>query len=595
MRYIYKMKNTALKVLLFVITFQLFSCSKDWLKPEPLSFFTPENTFIDAEGFESALNVCRKQMNAENHGDVNYIANETSFSDLAVALRQSDWNKITPSSAIREPVLNFFSNVWGYIKNANTVISRINDIEWKDETVKNRILAEALWYRAYWYYRLVNTYGDVPWIGKELTEPKLNFYSVKSSVILNKLQEDLEFAVNWAPVTAKPSHVTKGAVNMLLGKIYLENTEFDKAVTAFSSVIDGPYSLMKKRFGINSSVGYYNYMWDLHRVENKNLPENTETIFATVDRPEAPSNTWYDPIGTYALRNYAPSYWKVLDRTGQRATNWDTPSGDTLGIGNADVRTNAFFHYWIWNDRLYTWDNTPDLRRSKSNWIEMGDSIASIITVRSGSPDFGEPLSKKYYSNLNDTIDTWYPYPRYKLYVKTTNDHRPYGGQGDWYIFRLAETYLLRAEAYYWQGKLSLAADDINKVRDRAMAPSITSTDVTIDYIFDERARELYTEEPRHTEMVRVSFIFARLNKDGYSMTNITEKNWYYDRVMRDNPFFSPPVYQFWGNTATIHPYNFLWPIPESSITANTLGRINQNIGYAGAEKNVPPLDKLPE
>jgi hypothetical protein len=63
---------------------------------------------------------------------------------------------------------------------------------------------------------------------------------------------------------------------------------------------------------------------------------------------------------------------------------------------------------------------------------------------------------------------------------------------------------------------------------------------------------------------------------------------------MQKNPFFSPPLYTFFDNTATIFPYNFLWPIPQSVITANTLGRINQNIGYAGAEQNVAPLDKIP-
>ncbi len=141
---------------------------------------------------------------------------------------------------------------------------------------------------------------------------------------------------------------------------------------------------------------------------------------------------------------------------------------------------------------------------------------------------------------------------------------------------------------------MALAASDINKVRQRANAPLITSADVTIDYIFDERARELYAEEPRHSEMVRVAFIFAKLNKNGYTLSTISQKNWLHDRIMQKNPFFSPPLYNFFDNTAAIFPYNILWPIPQSVITANTLGRINQNVGYAGAELNVAPLDKIP-
>src|SRR5690606_23397795 len=174
-----------------------------------------------------------------------------------------------------------------------------------------------------------------------------------------------------------------------------------------------------------------------------------------------------------------------------------------------------------------------DLRREDSNWIEMGDSIAEIITLREGSPNFGEALSKRYFGSLADTMDTWYSFPIYKTYTPTPNFNLPRGGQGDRYIFRLAETYLLRAEAYYWLGQMASAAEDINQVRARAQAPLIDASDVTIDYIFDERARELYTEEPRHTEMVRVSFIFAKLAINGYSLERISESNWFYDRVMQ--------------------------------------------------------------
>lgn len=589
------MKKFKIFFLKLVILLIGVSCSKDRLRPDPLSFFTPENVFVDEAGFEAGLVTCRKQINAENHGYINYIANETSFSDLAVPLRQSDWNKITPSSSIREPVLTFFDNAYTYIKNANTIITRIDDIEWTDSNTRNRILSEALWFRAYWYYRLVNSYGDVPWAGEELKGPKLDYYSTSRSAILEKIQDDLEYALEWVPITpAKLGNITKGAVNHLLTKVYLSNGDFDKAITAASSVINGPYALMTNRFGSDASNSYHNVMWDLHRCENKNIPANTETIYATVDRADAPPNTWYDGTGTCSMRTYSPCYWRVLDATGNRATNWDTKSGDTLGIGNGDVRTNDFWHYWIWGDKDHTWNTTPDMRRANSNWIEMGDSTSEIITVRPGSPNFGEPLTKKYYKSLYDTMDTWYSWPYNKIYVPTPNFIQPWGGQGDWYIFRLAETYLLRAEAYFWKDQMGLAADDINKVRARAHAPLISASDITIDYIFDERARELYAEEPRHTEMVRVSYIFAKLNRDGYSLQTINDKNWCYDRVKKYNPFFSPPFYVFWDNTATIYPYNMLWPIPQSVITANTLGRINQNIGYAGADQNVPPLETIP-
>lgn len=584
--------STFLAILMMTST----SCSDEWLEPDPLSFFTPEKIFINEEGFESALVRCKKEMNAENHGDLNFIVSETSYSDLAVPLRQSDFTKNTPSTSLRQPILRFFLDAYGYIKNANIIISRIDDIEWNDQNARNRILSEALWFRAYWYYRLVHTYGDIPWVGTEIKGAKLDYSTTTRAAILGQLQQDIEYAVEWLPETPGIlGDVTKGAANHLLTKIYLANTEFDKAIAAATAVMDGPYALMTARFGSTASNGYHDLMWDLHRIENKNAIDNTETIYATVDRIEGPESSWWDPVGTLSMRNYTPAYWKVSDATGNRATNWSTAPGDTLGIGNGDVRVNHFFNYRIWEDNSFTWETTPDMRRADHNWIEMGESVSEIITVREDSPNFGEPLTKDYYKNLGDTTDTWFSWPYYKLMVPTPNTAQPRGGPGDWYIFRLAETYLLRAEAYFWKGQLALAADDINKVRDRANAPLISGADVTIDYIFDERARELYSEEPRHSEMVRVSYIFGELNREGYSLSSLTDKNWYHDRIMRVNHFYSPPAYQFFGNTATMYPNHFLWPVPQEVITANTLGVINQNVGYDGAELNAPPLEVITE
>ena len=600
------MKQIKILPLILTIFLPIFmSCSDEWLKPEPLSFFAPENVFVDEAGFESGLVVCKKKLNSESHGDTpnNFTAPEFGFSDLAVSPYQLDFTKITPSTGsdyFSAPIIGLFITVYEYIKDANTVISRIDDIVWTDQIVRNRILGEALWFRAYWYYRLINTYGDVPWVGTELKGAKLDFYSTSRWTILAKLQKDLEFVVGSLPVNpAKGGDVSKGAANHLLAKVYLANCEFDKAITATTAVINGPYALMTQRFGIDASKAYHDLMWDLHRVENKNLPENKETIYATFDRANQAPGTWYNGdgvTGTFSMRLYTPMYWRVTDSKGARAHNWNTPGSDTIGIGASKVRPTNYFLYSLWNDAKNKWNTTPDMRRAANNWIEMGQTTApQIITNRVGSPNFGQPISKLFFTVLADTLVNWYSWPHYKLYVPTPNFAEPRGGEGDWYVFRLAETYLLRAEAYYWKGQTGLAASDINKVRNRANAPLIAAGDVTIDYLFDERARELYVEEPRHSEMVRVSFIMAKLNLNGYSLANVAQKNWYHDRVMRVNYFYSSPKLQFYGSTATLLPSNMLWPIPQSVITANTMGTINQNVGYDGAGIYAPPLTVITE
>ena len=108
----------------------------------------------------------------------------------------------------------------------------------------------------------------------------------------------------------------------------------------------------------------------------------------------------------------------------------------------------------------------------------------------------------------------------------------------------------------------------------------------------DERARELFAEEPRHSELIRISYILAKMDKEGYSLDRFSQKNFYYDRVMKYNKTYEQKITQL-GNTANMAPFHALWPIPDYIILENTLGVINQNIGYNGAEKNQPPLEKI--
>ena len=72
------------------------------------------------------------------------------------------------------------------------------------EEIKNAIIAEAYFHRAYWYYRLVHLYGDVPFLNIEHTAPKIDFYTHSRKTILAKIEEDLAWAVQWLPKTAAP-------------------------------------------------------------------------------------------------------------------------------------------------------------------------------------------------------------------------------------------------------------------------------------------------------------------------------------------------------------------------------------------------------
>ena len=590
------MKQVIKLIAVFISFLLLQSCNKDFLKPKPLSFFAPENVYVDKVGFEAGLVTVRRDLKNDFYGDMSQMTAEVNGTDEGNQVFAADWTAISPSSGTYLPILPMFGRMYGYIKNTNVIISRIDNIKWDAEADRNAILAQAYFYRSYWYYRLVHTYGDVPFIGEELAEAKLDFFSHSRWAILKKIQSDLEFAAKWLPEAGSKDQPSKYTALQLLAKVYMVNMEFDKAIEAATVIINGPYALIKQRFGSSASDPRRNFIWDLHRPENKALPTNTEAIFILIDRAEAPSGA--KTAGTYTMRNFTPTWWHAIvkDSKGLHGTldrfpnGTNTPEYDTLGRGNPNIVTVPWFNYDLWqDDAASTWNNTSDLRRVDANWVDNKD----LIYNNPASVDYGKPLDPKNLSKLTDSLVTMFPFPYYKIYFPHEKGFtgNPMGGNGDYYVYRLAETYLIRAEAYFWKGQTGLAANDINEVRERAHALPITASDVTLDYIFDERVRELYIEEMRHTELIRAAYIMAELGKDGYSVAAFTAHNWFYDRVMSRNKHYQ--LGQIAAYIFKIQPYNALWPIDINVITANTKGVINQNEGYEGSQNNIPPLETI--
>jgi hypothetical protein len=164
---------------------------------------------------------------------------------------------------------------------------------------------------------------------------------------------------------------------------------------------------------------------------------------------------------------------------------------------------------------------------------------------------------------------------------------------------RLAETYLIRAEAYVWKGDMANAAADVNKVRQRAGCAPYTATNMSIGTILDERARELYYEEGRKTELTRIAYLFAKTGKPyngkTYTLANFSTSNFMVDRILEKNVFYRTNFVTIHQDMFKISQFHVLWPVPQAAISANPDGRINQNIGYSGADLNVPPLDVIPD
>ena len=146
------------------------------------------------------------------------------------------------------------------------------------------------------------------------------------------------------------------------------------------------------------------------------------------------------------------------------------------------------------------------------------------------------------------------------LWKKKENlPNRQHEGQWDFYLMRLGDAYLLRAEAHLKQSNVAGAAEDINVIRRRAAWPGqetameITPAEVTLDFILDERARELAGEGHRWFDLNRTGTLLERVR------------------------LYNPDA------AANIQEYHRLRPIPLEQID-RTQGDYPQNPGYPGAE-----------
>lgn len=617
--------NRLLTYSLVVTCFVLASCSESFLEPEPLSFFAPENVFVDKAGYEAQLVTMRKNLTTEHMGGrgTSLIHTQWIFGETHIGGAFMDMDRLNPNvSADWFNVNGALGVMYQFIKDANVIITRIDDIEWENEQDRNEILAEALWHRSYWYNRMVHSYGDVPFIGEEVTSPRVDFKTHTRGAILDKIQEDLEWALTYLPESAAPGEITRYAGYHLLTRIALANKEFDTAIDAATTVINGPHDLMTERFGVDANDPERNIIWDLHRPQNVNASANTETILAIVDRYSDPDDV--KTSGSWYQYHYNPSWHhsRVADSEGGQCTYRPTTAeADTLqggeqwkvlGQGGTSAVPNQFFQYHLWEEGDYTFEDTPDLRRraGTGNWWEVDEILCNVPS----SPDYGQPaINGTVGGGIQGLIHTsLFAANVYKTY-HPERDGTPLGGNADMYIFRLAETYLLRAEAYHWTGQEGLAADDINQVRERAGAEPISASEVDIDLIFDETLRELFFETPRQNELARVAFYMGEEGINGYDYETLHQSNWAYDRIIRTNDWYpqydGPYVgeltphgnplplgeqYRFAsGLTPRINPHNFLWPIADNFIDANTQGVINQNKGYVGADRNEPPLETI--
>jgi len=623
-----KYNKYAFRTLIMAVALLLFmsGCKEDWLDTKALSFYTPDNTYVDAAGFYAALTTCERNMRHEYFGDGAPILTEMMFGDICV---EGTTDKAGPQmnmdvSILPDATLNNANNTrigwyWdeGYkgIKYANVVIARIDNAKYDSEAQRNAVLGSAYFHRAYRYYKLTHQFGNVPYLDWEISAPKTDFYSYDRWGILKREMENLEFAYKWVPEVVDRGRTSKSACGVLLMKYCMCLGDFDRAIEIGKEIV-AKHPLMTSRF-TTTKANHANLQFDLHSVEAKLDMSNTEGLMYVVSYPNVEGS---DQI--YTMRNAVP-FWNsstgVRTPDGKTGTSTSVAADETdptmdlnktYGRGIGRLRNTNYYQYEIWTDK-----ERNDERGvfNRDSWKRVEDLRYNAPALKSSKNQwYGKNIIKSTAITVEDSIRCFYQWPHYKVFVPDPTQVQWRGGETPWYIYRSAEVYLLMAECYYWKSQPGSAAEMLNVVRSRAGADPLTAADINIGAIINERARELYYEENRHVELCRIAYTYAKTGKPceifnnrvykldnfsgpGGTGANVKQAgyNFWWDWVNAHNNFYNKGVVHKWAEYK-ISVHHVLWPIPAAAINSNTKGHINQNIGYPGAETNVEVL-KVPD
>lgn len=565
-----KLKNMLVGTLAAsALTFGITGCSDSFLDEKMYSKYTPENSSSENritglyytfaalwgwsgnQGFISCFQIGTDVASA---GDVE--GSETPF---------YQYQQLNSESV---GVSILWEKCYEFINQANQIIAQ------EGEDGNAAAIAEAKFFRAYAYNTLVTLWGDVPLVLESTEVPRTDYTRETVANIDAVIDEDLQYAMANLPDLGKAvseDRANKDFARQLAGEAYLrmgmrDASYFKKAEDALTPIISNPeYQLIQERYGqyLDQDGDFYHDMFRWHNQRRSEgnteaiwtfeMEYNRDVIGGTIDNPQ------HRRVWTPAFHKYS-----------------GIQNADSIGgRGNGRLRLSNFMKYGLYekgdirnsnfNIRRVMWYNRPDYSEEigidANGFRVLVDDPTAVktITIKTGDKVIPGPA---------DSLNVFYPHTtKWGGYDET--DDFGYAIVKDWPIMRLGETYLLRAEARFRQGNLQGAADDINVLRDRAFkeyreqtgdtnAGRVSAADIDLDFILDERARELIGEENRRMTLVRTNTLAERIEMNG-------------DKVP-----YAPEIKTIQG----FQEFNSLLPIPLSVIQLNKDAEIKQNPGY---------------
>ncbi len=583
-------------ILSMFAAFLLTGCNEDkFLEEKPLDFNSASNSYETAADYDAAITELYFLTREEFYTTYDRTTDLSKFADMWITadpLKSNVVADLSPSGAMAK---FYWDENYKLIAQANTVIGRLPNSSKLTDDEKKVYEAKARFFRALAYRTLVLLYGDVPLQLEEVSSPKTDYVRESKDKVKAQVVEDLEFAAANLPEinTVKDGEISKPAANMLLAEMYLATGDNDKAINAASAVINNPnLALMEKRFGSQAKEDG-DVFYDLFRPNNQNRASgNTEGIWVIQFETNIEgggnntSHHFWDPGSFWGERFFAPQVdkFQLIKPDGTRLQLFDWPIGDMTGgrgIGTHYATNHLYNEIWAGDfddmrNSEYNWprrfkihrtnvlDDNPELKAAMPDgYFDLENTVLpdgwSMETGFAGGVAATTQLPNRFMCGYSTKMTTPFHHPDAQYENKETYKLAGTGGKTftDQYFFRLAEAYLLRAEAYVNKGDKNKAADDINKLHKRANAKPCTADQMNLDYILDERLRELTCEEKRRLTLSRVGKLAERIKKY--------------------NPYFSAA---YSADNKDYDAHFDLLPIPLSAIQANKDAKLEQNPGY---------------
>ena len=536
---------------LFGLMVLIISCNKKLEEYNP-SGLTASTVVTKAAGFETLVDA------AYSYDRFWYGKEEgISLSEMGTDIWTSGSGDVYPQltqynnlQGANTVALNLeWNNFYAAINLCNTGIAGISSVTDYTAAQKTTRLAELRFLRAFYYWHIAETWGGVNFTTQPTTGVVTTANRTPVDTIYTQIFSDLKFAVANLPVTTTDyGRVTVPVAKAFLARMDLTRGKYAEACTLAEDVIKNyGFSLLPKfsDLWLMSNLKNKEIVWAIHYSTNLALNDLTTTTY---------------PYGHSRGSNNAHLLWlPVYDQVNTATLIRDIPYGRPF---NRYMPTKALLDLFdATNDSRYAGSfQSVWLANKAAGTVKIGDTVfycpKGTVTAYSPkyttydyakvySPTTSAPIQNKFYVALSKFMDPT------RASVSEAQSAR------DVFVIRLAEMYLIAAESKFNLASSDSAAYFINQIRTRAaiaghtVQMQITPAQVTLNFIMDERARELCGEQLRWFDLKRTATLISR----------ITAMN--------------PDAAKY------VQPYHLLRPIPQTQIDAVTNKTVfTQNPGY---------------